>query len=461
MPPSKPPKIRLIHYLGYFAYRTFEFVLRVFPMEMVATLGHILGSIGWAIMPQRRRTVIRNLRIAHGDQFDLAQIKSLCRQTFKNATANLLTSLRINTLKPGQLEDYIELQGSEHLTKIREANLGAIYLLAHMGNWEALSHLQLPINNPAPFAGLYRPIDNPLLDNLVKRRRENSGTKLFSKRDGFFKPIAHLKSGGNLGAIADQNARHHGMALPLFGKLTSMSNLPALMHRRAGTPIIPISVCTVTPGRWVINIHPPIDVPSERKKDTHYVSTLCCKAYEKMMSESPADVLWMHNYWRISQRRPLKIFGVKKEGYANNITQPFHILVYTGNDDEDAQETITQLERLRAYRSDIYITTAGQYPVYAEADHHIPCNPGEPPHLSSNAIQAYETTRTSPIDCALDFTDDGSGSCLLEKAGLSTIRGRQGKWMSEQTREIYQKHNDKSISLFLTSLGLNDISQEN
>ena len=179
------------------------------------------------------------------------------------------------------------------------------------------------------------------------------------------------------------------------------------------------------------------------------------------MSESPADVLWMHNYWRISQRRPLKIFGVKKEGYTNNITQPFHILVYTGNDNEHARETITQLERLRAYRSDIYITTAGKHPVYAEADYHIPCNPDEPPHLSSNAIQAYETTRTSPIDCALDFTDDGSGSCLLEKAGLSTIRGRQGKWMSGQTREIYQKHNDKSISLFLTSLGLNDISQEN
>lgn len=456
MSDDNPTQVKWSHYPAYAVYRAFEMALRFLPMELVWVCGYSLGFIGWSCMSARRRAVVRNLRIVYGKKLSHPEVARLARKTFHQAGANLMCSFRSTTMSKKELRDRVRISHIERANAVRDQGDGGILLLAHMGNWEVLAQFPVILPDPPIFGTLYRPLDNPLIDQLVRRRRQEQDVRTYSRRDGFFKPIAHLKEGGFLGTIADQHAGRHGMALPLFGKLTSITNLPALLHRRSGAPIIPIAMCTTGPGRWNLEILPILDIPEDERKNTFESTRTTTAIYQKIMLQSPADVIWMHGYWRVGQRRPLNIDGLQKHGANASVTQPFRVLVYTGDHDADAAETVKQLDRLKNYRPDIHITTAGKHSVFPTADHHITCDPDEPPHLTSNAIRRHDQDSPAPIDCALDFTEDGAGGKLLANAGLDRVFCRQGKWMSRNTRAAFAKQNSKSIALLLTSLGLKD-----
>jgi hypothetical protein len=215
-------------------------------------------------------------------------------------------------------------------------------------------------------------------------------------------------------------------------------------------------MCTTGPGRWQLEILPILNIPEDRRKNTFNATRATTALYENILRESPSDVLWMHNYWRVGKHRPLGIDGMQKEDPAEMITQPFRILVYTGDHGGDQTESIQQLERLKAYPMGIHLTTVGDHHLYSDSDHHIPCDSTAPPHLISNSIRRYNLDSSAPIDCALDFTDNGEGGKLLAKSGLDRIMCRRGKWMSKRTRALLKKEGNVTIAAFLTSLGLKD-----
>lgn len=429
-------------------------------MEFIWMIGALLGQIAYFLMPQRRAVVIRNLRIVFGQTLDINQIKSLSRKTFRVTGANLISSIPVSILKPAEVRARVDISGHKHLTSALKQGQGCILLLAHMGNWELLTQLPILVPEIKSTASLYRPLNNPLLDNLVKQRREKKGAKLFSRTEGFAKSITHLREGGCLGVIADQHAGSRGLAVPLFGKLSSMTNLPALLHRKTKAPILPISMCTVSPGRWKIIFHPALHFSDLTKANTHSLTCETAKAYESIMWESPTDVLWMHGYWKVGRRRPLHIDGLRKIKVKIRIpNKPFRIIVFTGAATMGEKKIINQLKKLKNYRSDIHITTVGQHSLPSITDHHIYHRLNSPLHLISNRIRLHDLLEPTPIDCSLDITADGSGGKIMARAGLHRIFCRSGKFMSTTTQTAFTNRKHKDISLFLESLGLNNSNE--
>ena len=454
-------KAGISDYLTYAVYRIVESTLRLLPMEIVCVIGSALGQIAYFLMGRRRDIVIRNLRIAYGEQLGVAEIKALARKTYRHSGLNLIASIPASVIADNELKERVAVEGLDNLIKVLNQDKGCILLLAHMGNWEILTQLKVLAPEIKSLASLYRPLNNPLLDRLVKRRRQSKGAILFSRRDSFAKPIGHLKQGGTLGCIADQHAGSHGAAVPLFGKASSMTSLPALLHRKTKAPILPISMITVGLGQWKVIFHPSINVSAVEKKNTYLLTARCAKAYERIMSENPAAVLWMHGYWKVGRRRPLHIDGLQKRTLPRPFSQPFRILVYTGEFTGDHVEAAGQLARLKAYRPDIHITTVGEHLMSPITDHHIACDSSSPPHLIYNAIRAHDLELDAPLDCAIDFTEDGSGGKLCSRSGMDRVFCRTGKWMSEHTQAVFKEQNGNSIALLLTSLGLDNETVSN
>lgn len=453
-----PARASIGGYAAYGIYRVTEAILRLLPMEAVCVIGSCMGQAGYFLMHRRRRIVMRNLRIAYGENLSLPEIRALTRKTFRHSGLNLMASIPASVIDNDELKERVEVEGLENLHHALGQNQGCILLLAHMGNWEILTQLKVLAPGIQSLASLYRPLNNPLLDRLIKRRRQRKGAILFSKYDSFTKPITHIKQGGTLGCIADQHAGSRGTAIPLFGKTTSMTSLPALLHRKTKAPILPVSMITVGLGQWKVIFHPSINVLETEKKNTYLLTARCAKAYERIMSESPSDVLWMHGYWKVNQSRPLHIDGLKKQTINTATSQPFQVLIYTGEYKSSDDRVVTQLHRLQNYRSDIRIITLGKHPILPSADHHIYCDPAEPPHLIYNKILFYDRHSSAPIDCALNFTADGAGKNILTHTQFDHVFCRQGKWVSRHTQAIWLKHGTVSIPDFLTSIGLNDLS---
>jgi lauroyl/myristoyl acyltransferase len=457
-PNSKCP-VRIDHYLVYAVYRSLEFLLKLLPMKLVCLTGAGLGHVAYLVLPGRRHIVTRNLRIAFGEEMSHPEIKKLTLKTFHHTGANLIASIRTAVLSETEILKRVEVVGEENIAAAKKQSHGMIGLLTHMGNWELLGQAHLALPELTPTASLYRPIDNPLIDALIRRRRSNQGAKLFSRRDGFFKPIAHIKEGGSLGILADQQAGAHGIAVPLFGKLTSLTNLPAIIHRRTGASIVPVSISTTTLGKWRFTVHPAIIIPAEKNSDTQHITSLCAEAYETMMRSAPADVFWMHGYWKTGRRGPLKIDGLQKKKARSQeaaASKPFRVIVYTGDATLESTEMIQSIDELKNYRSDIHLTTAGKRRIYPNCDHFMHIEPDVQDTLLVSHLIDHDHSLPEPVDCVLDLTPDSSGACLFQKAGYTHIFAPHGEFQGKRTETYFAKIKNPTLSDFLISLGIED-----
>ena len=310
-------------------------LLQSLPISLAYKLGRGAGWISWKLMSKRRVVVRKNLEVVNAwiqaqsannglpsndvneargtiDSSLMSSIKSISpseiqhprslsletqiKEVFQRTGANLFSGFPLNRMSAEQVEDYLQIEGLEHLNAALLSGKGAILLLAHMGPWEALN--QLPVlaslyGIEVTFGAMYRPLNNAYLDEWLKTQREASGTPLFSRMDGFHKPVDFIRSGGILGILADQKMREGALA-SYFGVEVPTSPIPGLFHRRSGAPVLAMSFATVLPMRWKLTLTPvtfPADVDISSRAA---LASVCNQALEQGLATSPCDGLWMH-----------------------------------------------------------------------------------------------------------------------------------------------------------------------
>jgi KDO2-lipid IV(A) lauroyltransferase len=266
-----------------------EGVTMLLPGPLVFRFGEMLGGLAWHLLPQRRKIVLRNLRIAFAGEKELPEIHRLAKETFRRSGANLVSVAHTARLSPEQLGKVIHIENLDLLEQALATGKGVVLLLAHMGNWELLSRLVHLFPKGGKAGAFYRPLNNPLLDARVLARRQADGTRMFSKRDPFHQVTGFLREGGIVGILADQRVGMQGEVVPFFGRLTRTSPLPSLLARRAKAEVLALALVTESPGKWKA-----VFLPVEKPHGTPH----CMAALEAAMKASPADVFWLQERWR-------------------------------------------------------------------------------------------------------------------------------------------------------------------
>jgi len=288
--PQKPIQWRLeclVHWL-------LENSIAWLPGPWVFRIGEVLGLVAWRLMGQRRKLVSRNLRIAFGDQKSAAEIELMVRANFRRTGANMISAAHTARLSPEKLVKSIRVENLHLMEQAHAEGKGVVLLLAHMGNWEALSRLIYFFPKGLKIGGFYRPLNNPLLDKKILERRQADGSRMFSKKDSFHQATGFLREGGMVGILADQRVGIQGDLISFFGRLTRASPLPSLLARRVKSKVIALSLTTEAPGKWIIKLH---------EVAQPYSTKNCIEAMELAMRRSPLDVFWMQERWKVFARR--------------------------------------------------------------------------------------------------------------------------------------------------------------
>ena len=191
----------------YAAYRSLEFFFRFIPVSICFRFGELLGLLAFRLIAKRRKAVLRNLRIAFGDQQSKQELEKLAIDVFKCTSGNLVASIKTATMSVESLRKCLTIEGAENVEKFVKENDGGIYLLPHMGNWEVCARLNELVYPELPNGGMYRPLDNPYIDKVVKNRREFSGTSLYARNDGMAAPLQLIRDKGFLGILAGKALR--------------------------------------------------------------------------------------------------------------------------------------------------------------------------------------------------------------------------------------------------------------
>lgn len=278
----------------YFLFRIVEGAIQLLPPRFADALGVLLGKIAYYLVPSRRRIVERNFRIAWELQEDeLRHATKLCMET---CGANLLGGVRCGKMSDAEIAQCVEIEGAEILQEAARAGKGVIVALAHMGNWEILARLGPLVKPGNKFGAYFRPLDNPFMNQLIARRRTRNGMTLFSKENSFGQAASFLREGGILGILSDQNAGKAGEYCTFFGRNTSCSPLPSLLHKRTDAPVFFASVARLGIARWKVVIH---------QHDHHADTPSIMQGIEKALRVSPVDGFWLQDRWKIVTRWPL------------------------------------------------------------------------------------------------------------------------------------------------------------
>src|ERR1700730_5405532 len=150
----------------------------------------------WLVVPRYRRLALRNVSVAFGGDRSIRELKKLVRLHFRRLGANLLSSVKISSMSPEQIEERAEFQNLEPMGSALRAGVPVVLFLSHLSNWELFSPL---LSRWFPFvqpASVYQRLSNRWIDAHVQRDRTRTGLLLFDRSKGFKPVIDFLRDSG-------------------------------------------------------------------------------------------------------------------------------------------------------------------------------------------------------------------------------------------------------------------------
>jgi KDO2-lipid IV(A) lauroyltransferase len=241
-------------------------------------------------MPRLRRVAERNLAFA----MPKANTGLIVDGVFRSIARLLVAFAKFPAIGRGNVGQWIRCEGAEHFEHGLRAGRGVLFATAHLGNWElsAFAHALIA----GPMNVVVRPLDNPLIDRMVERRRGLSGNRLISKRDMARPILKALAANEAVGILIDQNSSPDaGVFVDFFGMPACSGTGFAKLAARSGAAVIPgFALWSEEERRYVLRFYPPVLMTGDAARDTAALQ----KKLEEIVRAHPDQWLWIHRRWK-------------------------------------------------------------------------------------------------------------------------------------------------------------------
>lgn len=299
---KKGRRSELRHRLEFAAFRLTVAVLRVLPEGAPASLGRALARALFRFGRSRRRILYQNLLAAFPEKpaAEIAAIAGACVDTFGTTFVDFLVA---TDLPREAFMARAPVTGVEHLQAARARGKGVFLLSAHFGSWE-IGAIAVGLLGE-PVASVVRPLDNPLLEAELLRRRTRFGNRVIAKKDAAREILRALRANGTVAMLIDQNVlEREAVFVPFFGRPAATTPSLALFQLKTGAAVLPVFTWPIGGGRYETRFEPPIwpeefdGAGPERTERVRRATARYTEVTERAIRRQPAAWLWMHNRWR-------------------------------------------------------------------------------------------------------------------------------------------------------------------
>jgi Kdo2-lipid IVA lauroyltransferase/acyltransferase len=267
--------------------------LRCLPLPVANAFARTIARLLDAVAPRLRRVALTNLSFAL-PALDARARGRIVDGVFESLARILVALARFPSLNRSNISDWIAYDGLDHYRAAQREGRGVLIATAHLGNWElsAFAHALLA----EPMYVMVRPLDNPLIDRLVERRRSLSGNHLIDKRDAARAVIKALRTNGAVGVLIDQNtAPSEGVFIDFFGKPACAGSAFVKLAHHSQAPVIPgFALWDRASRRYVLRFYPRIEMTGDVLADTQRLHS----ALEHVIRQYPDQWMWIHRRWK-------------------------------------------------------------------------------------------------------------------------------------------------------------------
>jgi KDO2-lipid IV(A) lauroyltransferase len=272
-------------------------LVRLMPMRAVLAAGTVLGRAFNTFDRVHRRLAIDNLRAAFPVRSE-DECRIICRDMFAHFGRLLAALLKFSTMRPDEMLACVEFEGEERVIHAHAQNRGVLLYTGHFGFWEinALVHA-LTLK---PMAVLARPLDNPLLHNLLESVRTKTGNSVFYRRGAIRRVLRALEANQAVAFLIDQHMQPaDAVYVEFFNRPAATTSALAALALRTGAPVVPVFALPLPGGRFRMVYEHAVEPPAPDSE--HAVTEFtqrCTDVLEMYVRRYPDLWLWMHRRWR-------------------------------------------------------------------------------------------------------------------------------------------------------------------
>ena len=286
-----------LHRLEHLAVASVVALVRVVPMRAVLAAGSLLGLAFYVFDGPHRRLAMRNLQAAFPLR-SAAECRAIARGMFSHFGRLLTALLKFSTMTPQEMLARVEFEGDERVVNAHAHGKGVLLFTGHFGFWEinALVHA-LQIH---PISVLARPLDNPLLHDMLESVRGRTGNSVIYRRGAIRRVLRALGANQAVAVLIDQHIQtSDAVYVDFFNRPAATTSALAALALRTGAPVVPVFALPLPGGRFRMVYEHAVEPPATDDPDAiRQFTQRCTDVLEMYVRRYPDLWLWMHRRWR-------------------------------------------------------------------------------------------------------------------------------------------------------------------
>ncbi len=269
-------------------------------MSVTRSLAIGLAWIAYQVDRRHRLVAVDNLGYAFPGRYSPDQTDRMVRNTYRHFCGVILEIIQLpRHINPYNWAEYLKIPRLEQLVNWLLSGRPVLLVTGHFGNWEMGGYVLGLLGFTAH--AVARPLDNPYLDDYLRRFREGTGQKLLAKHGDFAKMQSILDSAGIIATLADQDAGPRGLFVDFFGRPASTHKAIALLALEHRVPLIVVGCRKIgEPIKYELLVEDCI-LPEEYESRPDAVAGMTQRftaALERIVRVAPEQYFWLHRRWK-------------------------------------------------------------------------------------------------------------------------------------------------------------------
>ncbi len=288
---------RFRHRVEYALVRIISAGVALLSVSMIRRVGTALGRAAYSVDAFHRRIALENLRHAFPVRSERER-QAIARDMFAHFGRLLLELMKFERLAAEEILRLVDTEGGERVAQAYQQGRGVLFFTGHFGYWEMQAITQ-PLY-VRPVSVLARPLDNPLLHDLLQRIRTRSGNTVIYRQGAIRKVLRELAANRGVALLIDQHLHTpDAVYVDFFGRPAATTSALAALALRTGAPVIPVFALPLPGGRYRFVYEHAVEPPRSDAPDAiREFTQRCTDVLEMYVRRHPELWLWMHRRWR-------------------------------------------------------------------------------------------------------------------------------------------------------------------
>lgn len=272
-------------------------LIALLPNRFAQRLGSVIGTALYYFSRREKHIATVNIGLCFPELSDEQQQQFIKKALIEN-TKTLLEMPRIFTRGGDYAIGLVtETTGLEHYQQAIADGKGVIIVAPHLGNWELVVHY---LNQFSPMTAMFAPPKQAFLNDIMKAGRQSSGATLVpANSTGVRALLKHLKQGGVIGILPDQNPKqgHSGIFAKFMGNDAYTMLLINSLAQRSDATILMSFAQRLSNGKgYKLHIIPaPIGIDNT---DKAIAATALNKGVEECVRLAPTQYQWTYKRFK-------------------------------------------------------------------------------------------------------------------------------------------------------------------